>query len=88
MDSFGPNKHLQFLPLLTTVFIDSKKPTAVAFCEAKLLAQLREQQSKQTMQDEARPEICVLVRNLRSSAYRRALATIVLEGENVDTEFM
>ena len=68
--------------------VNSKKPTAVGFCEAKLLAQLREQQSRQTVQGEARAEIRLFVRNLRSAAYRRALATIALEEEREDTEFM
>jgi ribonuclease P/MRP protein subunit POP1 len=35
-----------------------------------------------------RKEIYVLVRNLRSSAYRLALATIVLEDQGEDVEFL
>lgn len=57
----------------------SKKPVAVAFCEAKLLDQLREQQARQMTHQEGRVEIFVLVRNVRSTTYRRALATIVLD---------
>lgn len=71
------------------VNMNSKKPTAVAFCEAKLLAQLREQQSRESMQDVvARPEIKVWVRNLRSAAYRRAFATVILDQDEEDVEFM
>ncbi|XP_008809253.2 ribonucleases P/MRP protein subunit POP1 isoform X2 [Phoenix dactylifera] len=64
----------------------SSKPVAVAFCEAKLLAMLRVQQWNQTQ--ETRPEIFVWVRNMRSTAYRRALATIVLEQQKEDLEFL
>jgi len=59
---------------------------AVAFCEAKLLAVLRRQQwAHESLQSR---EICVLVRNARSGAYRRALATIVLEHQESDLEFL
>ncbi|CAD6216564.1 unnamed protein product [Miscanthus lutarioriparius] len=59
---------------------------AVAFCEAKLLAVLRRQQwAHENLQSR---EICVLVRNARSAAYRRALATIVLEHQESDLEFL
>lgn len=64
----------------------SSKPVAVALCEAKLLAMLRVQQWNQTQ--ETRPEIFVWVRNMRSAAYRRALATIVLEQQKEDLEFL
>ncbi|KAJ6826571.1 uncharacterized protein M6B38_371380 [Iris pallida] len=74
---------------LTTGFVcGSKKPVAVAFCETKLLTQLREQQSSQLRREQGRREIFLLVRNMRSAAYRRAVATIVLEQKNEDTEFM
>ncbi|GMJ09230.1 similar to yeast POP1 [Hibiscus trionum] len=66
----------------------SKKPTAVAYCEAVLLACLREEQWKQTAAKRRRKEIYVLVRNLRSSAYRLALATIVLEQQEEDVTFL
>ncbi|KAG6653178.1 hypothetical protein CIPAW_05G057600 [Carya illinoinensis] len=55
-------------------------------CEAVLLAHLREEQWK-NMSTKRRKEIYVLVRNLRSSSYRLALATIVLE-RHEDVEFM
>ncbi|XP_066395626.1 ribonucleases P/MRP protein subunit POP1-like [Miscanthus floridulus] len=59
---------------------------AVAFCEAKLLAVSRRQQwAHENLQSR---EICVLVRNARSAAYRRALATIVLEHQESDLEFL
>jgi len=59
---------------------------AVAFCEAKLLALLRRQQwAHENLQNR---DICVLVRNARSAAYRRALATIILEHQESDLEFL
>ncbi|CAL5049774.1 unnamed protein product [Urochloa decumbens] len=59
---------------------------AVAFCEAKLLAALRRQQwAHENLQSR---EICVLIRNARSAAYRRALATIILEHQESDLEFL
>ncbi|XP_010914572.2 ribonucleases P/MRP protein subunit POP1 [Elaeis guineensis] len=64
----------------------SGKPVAIAFCEAKLLAMLRAQQWNQTQ--ETRPEIFVWVRNMRSTAYRRAVATILLEQQKEDLEFL
>jgi hypothetical protein len=67
-------------------FVCSKKPVAEALCEAVLLARLREEQWN-NMPRKRRKEIYVLVRNLRSSSYRLALATIVLEQEE-DVEFM
>ncbi|XP_064952534.1 ribonucleases P/MRP protein subunit POP1-like isoform X1 [Musa acuminata AAA Group] len=72
---------------VTTGFVrGSSKPVAEAFCEARLLAMLRGQQSCDTQTAEA--EIFVFVRNMRSTAYRRSLATIVLEQQNDDLEFM
>lgn len=72
---------------VTTGFVrGSAKPVAEALCEARLLSLLRRQQWKQTQT--LRPEIFVLVRNLRSAAYRHAFATIVLEQQKEDLEFM
>lgn len=65
----------------------STKPSAEAFCEATLLAQLRGEQWCE-MQEKGRPEIFVLVRNLRSAAYRLALATIVMEQQQDDLQFI
>ncbi|WVZ49698.1 hypothetical protein U9M48_001032 [Paspalum notatum var. saurae] len=74
---------------VTTGFIhgsNGQDAVAVAFCETKLLAVLRRQQwMHENLQGQ---EICVLVRNARSAAYRRGLATIVLEHQESDLEFM
>lgn len=61
---------------------------AEAFCEAVLLARLREEQWNEMPVEQRRKEIYVLVRNLRSSAYRLALATVVLEQQENDVEFL
>lgn len=74
---------------VTTGFVrGSKKPVAEAFCNAVLLARLREEQWKGMRVNRRWKEIYVLVRNLRSSAYRLALATIVLEQQEDDVLFM
>ncbi|GLU16742.1 hypothetical protein SLE2022_331580 [Rubroshorea leprosula] len=74
---------------VTTGFVRGcKNLVAEAFCEAALLARLREEQWKGMQVKQRRKEIYVLVRNLRSSAYRLALATIVLEQQEYDVEFM
>lgn len=67
-------------------FLCSKKPVAVATCEATSLARLRAEQWSETPVKRRKKEIYVLVRNLRSSAYRLALATIVLEHQDEDVE--
>lgn len=66
----------------------SKKATAAALCEASLLSNLREEQWKAVPVRRRRKEIFVLVRNMRSTAYRLALATIVLEQQDKDVDFM
>ncbi|KAK9086285.1 hypothetical protein Syun_028679 [Stephania yunnanensis] len=66
----------------------SSKPAAVALCETGLLAQLRREQWESVQVKHRRWEIFVLVRNLRSSAYRLALATIVLEIQEDDLSFL
>nr|BBF89698.1 ribonucleases P/MRP protein subunit POP1 containing protein-like [Oryza sativa f. spontanea] len=71
---------------ITTGFVhgsSGQDAVAVAFCEAKLLAVLRRQQWR-THESLKRKDICVLIRNARSAAYRRALATIVLEQQEDD----
>ncbi|CAL5397260.1 unnamed protein product [Camellia sinensis] len=74
---------------VTTGFVrGSKRPSAEALCEAILLARLREEQWKEMPVKQRRKEIYVLVRNLRSTAYRLALATIVLEQQEDDLVFM
>ncbi|KAJ0245541.1 POPLD domain-containing protein [Hirschfeldia incana] len=68
---------------VTTGFVrGSKKPTAEALCDAVLLGRLREEQWRGKDVKRRKKEIYVLVRNLRSCAYRLALATIVLEQQN------
>ncbi|CAA0826559.1 ribonuclease Ps [Striga hermonthica] len=74
---------------VTTGFVrGSKKSTAVALCEASMLSMLREEQWKAVSVRQRKEEIYVLVRNTRSTAYRLALATIVLEQQEEDMEFM
>lgn len=74
---------------VTTGFVrGSKKLMAEAFCEAVLLAHLREEQWSDLPAKRRRKEIYVLVRNLRSTTYRLALATIVLEHQEDDVEFL
>ncbi|KAK9950519.1 hypothetical protein M0R45_006005 [Rubus argutus] len=76
------------IPKGTDFVRGSKKPVAEAFCEAVLLAHLRGEQWDMMPVKRRRKEIYVLVRNLRSSAYRLALATIVLEDQGEDVEFL
>ncbi|KAH6778154.1 hypothetical protein C2S52_006324 [Perilla frutescens var. hirtella] len=66
----------------------SKKATAGALCEGSLLSRLREEQWKDLPVKRRRKEIYVLVRNMRSTAYRLARATIVLEQQEHDVNFM
>ncbi|KAL2460020.1 ribonuclease Ps [Abeliophyllum distichum] len=74
---------------ITTGFVrGSKKPVAGALCEATLLSRLREEQWKALPVRQRKKEVYVLVRNLRSTAYRLALATIVLEQQEEDVKFM
>ncbi|KAL4202426.1 hypothetical protein AMTRI_Chr02g263670 [Amborella trichopoda] len=73
---------------VTTAFVrGSRRMVAMGFCEGVALARLREEQWKE-MVEKGRSEVMVLVRNLRSSAYRPGYATIVLEHQNDDLEFM
>ena len=66
----------------------SKKLKAESLCEEILLAHLREEQWNEMTMKERRKEIYVLVRNLRSTAYRLALATIIIEQREEDVDFM
>ncbi|XP_019168248.1 PREDICTED: ribonucleases P/MRP protein subunit POP1-like isoform X1 [Ipomoea nil] len=73
---------------VTTGFVQgSKNPVAVALCEAINLACLREDQWR-APSIKRRKEIYVLVRNLRSTAYRLAMANIILEQREEDIEYM
>ncbi|XP_021812687.1 uncharacterized protein C05D11.9 [Prunus avium] len=88
-DTVGRESHRWPIGFVTTGFVrGSKKPVAEAFCEAVVLNRLREEQWDLKPAKQRRKEIYVLVRNLRSSAYRLALATIVLEHQEEDVEFM
>ncbi|OWM80050.1 hypothetical protein CDL15_Pgr010028 [Punica granatum] len=69
-----------------SLWSSSKKPAAVAICEATSLARLRAEQWSEMHVKRRKEEIYVLVRNLRSSAYRLALATIVLEHQKEDVK--
>ncbi|KAJ8899138.1 hypothetical protein K2173_011135 [Erythroxylum novogranatense] len=88
-DAADKQSHRWPIGFVTTGFVrGSKKPVAQAFCEATLLARLREEQWKEMPTEHRRKEIYVLVRNLRSSAYRLAHATIILEQQSEDVEFL
>lgn len=79
-----PNEHLACIYF--NYGSTGKDGAAVAFCDARLLAVLRQEQwNEKSMLGQ---EICVLVRNARSAAYRRALATVVLEQQKEDLEFL
>ncbi|XP_039114260.1 ribonucleases P/MRP protein subunit POP1 isoform X4 [Dioscorea cayenensis subsp. rotundata] len=87
-DNTAFQTHRWPIGFITSGFVPGRsgKPVAVSYCEAKLLSLLRNQQW--SMNKKSRPEIFVLVRNLRSTAYRRALATIVLEQQKEDLDFI
>ncbi|CAL1366164.1 unnamed protein product [Linum trigynum] len=88
-DPASIESHRWPIGFVTTGFVrGSKKPAAQAFCEAILLSRLREEQWKEMPVEQRRKEIYVLVRNLRSSAYRLALATVVLEQQEHDVDFL
>ncbi|RID65476.1 hypothetical protein BRARA_D00666 [Brassica rapa] len=82
-DSHTKQSHRWSIGFVTTGFVrGSKKPTAAALCDAVLLGRLREEQWRGKDVKRRKKEIYVLVRNLRSCAYRLALATIVLEQQD------
>ncbi|GAB4841787.1 hypothetical protein Ancab_022511 [Ancistrocladus abbreviatus] len=88
-DSVSKESYRWPIGFVTTGFVrGSKKPVAVALCEAVLLARLRQEQWSRIPVKRRRKEIFVLVRNLRSTAYRLALATIVIEGQEEDVEYL
>ncbi|XP_030526778.1 ribonucleases P/MRP protein subunit POP1 isoform X2 [Rhodamnia argentea] len=88
-DPIARESHRWPIGFVTTGFVrGSKKLTAEAFCEVNYLAHLREEQWTEMHVERRKREIYVLVRNMRSSAYRLALATIVLEQKEDDLEFM
>ncbi|XVE84313.1 hypothetical protein DITRI_Ditri17bG0003000 [Diplodiscus trichospermus] len=88
-DPVSREYHRRPVGFVTTGFVrGSKKPMAEALCEAVWLACLREEQWNNMPVNGRRKEIFVLVRNLRSSAFRLALATIVLEQQREDLRFL
>ncbi|KAK7269596.1 hypothetical protein RIF29_22329 [Crotalaria pallida] len=85
-DSIARESHRWPIGFVTTACVQGcKRLVAGGFCEAVLLARLREEQWKEKQR---RKEIYVLVRNLRSVAYRLALASVVLEYQENDVEFL
>ncbi|EOA26584.1 hypothetical protein CARUB_v10022645mg [Capsella rubella] len=79
-DTMTKQSHRLPIGFVTTGFVrGSKKQKAEAFCDAVLLGRLRDEQWREKDVKRRKKEIYVLVRNLRSCAFRLALATIVLE---------
>ncbi|XP_076903033.1 ribonucleases P/MRP protein subunit POP1-like [Bidens hawaiensis] len=66
----------------------SNKPSAGGLCDAVLLGRLRHEQWSSVPSKQRKKEIYVLTRNLRSTAYRLALATIVLEHQQENFEYI
>ncbi|KAF8026258.1 hypothetical protein BT93_F2921 [Corymbia citriodora subsp. variegata] len=88
-DPIARESHRWPIGFVTTGFVrGSEKLTAEAFCELNYLAHLREEQWTEMCVERRKKEIYVLVRNVRSSAYRLALATVVLEQREDDLEFI
>ncbi|KAK7262442.1 hypothetical protein RJT34_30015 [Clitoria ternatea] len=88
-DSIARESHRWPIGFVTTASVQgSKRLVAEGFCEAVLLSHLREGQWKEMPMKQRRREIYVLVRNLRSVAYRLALASVVLEYQENDMEFL
>ncbi|KAF8119111.1 hypothetical protein N665_0001s0160 [Sinapis alba] len=82
-DTHTKKSHRWPIGFVTTGFVrGSKKPKAESLCDAVLLGRLREEQWRGKDVKRRKKEIYVLVRNLRSCAYRLALATIVLEQQD------
>ncbi|KAL2331135.1 hypothetical protein Fmac_018716 [Flemingia macrophylla] len=88
-DSIASKSHRWPIGFVTTASVQgSQSLVAEGFCEAVLLSHLREEQWKEMPVKQRRREIYVLVRNLRSTAYRLALASIVLEYQENDIGFL
>ncbi|RZB60213.1 hypothetical protein D0Y65_043123, partial [Glycine soja] len=78
-DSISIKSHRWPIGFVTTASVQgSKSLLAEGFCEAAVLSHLREEQWKE-MPMKKRREIYILIKNLRSTAYRLALASIILE---------
>ncbi|KAK9058633.1 hypothetical protein SSX86_023475 [Deinandra increscens subsp. villosa] len=74
---------------VTSGFVQgSTKPLAGGLCDAVLLARLRHEQWSSVPLKQRKKEIYVLTRNLRSTAYRLARATIVLEHQQEDVDYI
>ncbi|XP_028770268.1 uncharacterized protein LOC114727720 isoform X2 [Neltuma alba] len=88
-ESIAKESHRWPIGFVTTPSVQgSKKLVAEGLCEAILLARLREEQWKEKPPKRRKMEIYVLVRNPRSSVYRLALASIVLERQENDVDFL
>ncbi|XP_010530506.1 PREDICTED: uncharacterized protein LOC104807090, partial [Tarenaya hassleriana] len=86
-DSPSKESHRWPIGFVTTGFVrGSKKQRAEGYCEAVLLAKLREEQWRDKPLKRMKKDVYVLVRNLRSSAYRLALASVVLEQQDCDVD--
>ncbi|XP_076910316.1 ribonucleases P/MRP protein subunit POP1-like isoform X2 [Bidens hawaiensis] len=66
----------------------SHKPSAGGLCDAMLLGRLRHEQWSSVPLKQRKKEIYVLTRNLRSTAYRLAVATIFLEHHQEDFDYI
>ncbi|XAR58367.1 Ribonuclease P [Bertholletia excelsa] len=89
LDPAAKASHRWPMGFVTSGFVrGSKKPSAVALCEAVMLSCLREEQRNKMPVKQSMKEIYVLVRNMKSTAYRLALASIVLEHQEEDLLFM
>ncbi|KAL7615683.1 hypothetical protein Lser_V15G02401 [Lactuca serriola] len=64
----------------------SKKPVAGGLCDAVLLAHIRHEQWSCVSLKKRKKEVYVLTRNLRSTSYRLALLSIVLEQQEEDLD--
>lgn len=89
-DPVALKSHRWPIGFVTSGFVrGSKKSMAVAVCEAVLLARLRSEQWNHELKvKRRRKDIYVLVRNLRSTAYRLGLATVILEQQLEDVDFL
>lgn len=72
--------------MLTFVDFYSKKPVAGGLCDAVLLAHIRHEQWSCVSLKKRKKEVYVLTRNLRSTSYRLALLSIVLEQQEEDLD--
>ncbi|KAF8033426.1 hypothetical protein BT93_D2132 [Corymbia citriodora subsp. variegata] len=76
------------LCFLRVILLALKEADSRTFCEVNNLAHLREEQWTEMSLERRKKEIYVLGGTMRSSAYRLASATIVLEQRENDLEFI